>query len=346
MGTLGASQLPQPVTPMGQVSGQVIEDGTNALVAGARVFVILEERFAPADPPPASVTDEDGRYHFDALPAGRYRIAAQKTGFAPPMEPSTMAMFELSAGQVLDGLTVSLQRGGVITGRVLDQFGKPLVDVGVTALLKRLHLNDRPAGLSSSGAPLLMPSGQDQTNDLGEFRILGLPPGEYVIAASPRSDFTFFPGTPDVSAAQPVSVLSGETVSALTIQLVAVPAFRVSGVVVDGVGAPVAGVTVMLMTAPRGTDFLVSLAMGAPRMSQSDASGAFTFGDVAAGSYTLRAAGFGGIFAATDNFGIDIDGTPRADPIRPTPALEPGTLDVTIDTANVSDLRIVVAGAP
>jgi hypothetical protein len=82
-------------------------------------------------------------------------------------------------------------------------------------------------------------------------------------------------------------------------------------------------------------------------MSQSDAGGRFTFGDVPAGAYTLRAdAGSGGAFGFgfTDTFGIDIDGTPRGDPSRPKPAREPGTIEVTVDNADVSDLRIVVTG--
>lgn len=230
----------------------------------------------------------------------------------------------------------------------------------MTALLKRLNRNDQPAGVASSGAPLLMPSGQSQTNDLGEFRIFGLWPGEYVIVATAQSKFggaptqpaaattttaTYFPGTADVSAAQPVAVQSDETVSDLIIPLVSVPAFKISGVVVDGAGAPVANAMVMLMGGQRGTDLLLSLVVGPSLMSQSDAGGRFTFGDVPAGAHTLRAdAGFGA-FGFTDAFGIDIDGTPRSDPSRPKPAREPGTIEVTVDNADVSDLRIVVTGS-
>jgi len=127
IGALVASQPQQAVAPMGRVSGRVIEDGTNTPVAGARVFVGLDAELAtPVDPSPETVTDRDGRYHLDALPAGRYYIAAEKAGFAPPMEPSTVQRFEVSAGQAPDGLTVVMRRGGVFTGRVLDSIGQPL----------------------------------------------------------------------------------------------------------------------------------------------------------------------------------------------------------------------------
>src|SRR5438067_5461401 len=176
---LAAGQGSEAVTQMARVSGQVIEEGTNTPVAGARVFVVPDdERSATADAPPASVTDRDGRYQLDALPAGRYRIAAQKADFAPPLDPSTMQIFEVADGEALDNVVVSLQRGGVITGRVLDPLGQPAANVRVTALLKRLNSSDRPAGQTWDGAPLLMPSGQGQTSDGGQFRILGLWPGE------------------------------------------------------------------------------------------------------------------------------------------------------------------------
>ena len=177
-----------------------------------------------------------------------------------------------------------------------------------------------------------MPFGQGQTNDRGEFRIFGLAPGEYVIVANTRTKFggaavatpaattmtaTFFPGTGDVAAAQPVSVESGETVSDVTIQLVSVPAFQVSGVVVDEAGAAVEHAMVMLMDGPSGANPLLSLVLGPPLMTQSDASGRFTFGDVRAGSYTLRVVnGPGGLgaFGASDTFGIDSERNTESGP--------------------------------
>jgi protocatechuate 3,4-dioxygenase beta subunit len=358
IGTLVASQPPLAVTPMGRVSGQVVEAGTNTPVPDALVVVLLDGEYSTSPgAPPESVSDRNGRYRFDTLPAGRYRIAAQKEGFEPPMDPSKMEVFEVAAGQALEGLTVSLRRGGVIAGRVLDPLGQPLAEVGVTALLKRLKSNDQPVGLTSSGTPLLMPFGQSQTNGLGEFRISGLSPGEYVIVAEARSKFgravtsssstttmisTYFPGTADVSAAQAVTVQSGETLSELTIRLVNVPALQVSGVIVDEAGAPVADAMVVLMDG-RGADSLFSLPMGPRGMSPSDASGRFTFGDVPAGSYTLRVDNGpgGGFFAFGDDFIIDASGTPRAGLSRPRPQ-EPGTIEVTVENANITDLKIVV----
>ena len=97
----------------------------------------------------------------------------------------------------------------------------------------------------------------------------------------------------------------------------------------------------------RGTDLFFSLMLGPPLMSQSDAGGQFTIANVPPGAYTLRAnTGFGiNTFGVTDSFGIDVDGTPRGDPSRPIPARDPGTIEVTVDNTDVSDLRIVVIGS-
>jgi hypothetical protein len=133
-------------------------------------------------------------------------------------------------------------------------------------------------------------------------------------------------------------------VSDLTIRLVTVPAFQVSGVVVDEAGAPVTNAMVMLMESPRGSDPFLSMTMGLRGMGQSDASGRFTVSDVPAGEYILRAdAGAGvGAFTFTGAFGIGSDGIPRGDPSSPRPAREPGTIEVTVENANVGDIKIVV----
>jgi protocatechuate 3,4-dioxygenase beta subunit len=339
-----------------RVSGQAIEEGTDRPVADANVFVVLDGGVPSPDSfLPSSVTDRNGRYHLDGLPAGRYRIGAHKTDFEPPMEPSTMQMFEVSGGQVLDGLIVPLRRGASITGRVLDSRGQPLAEAIVMALLKRLHSSDRPGGPASSGAPLLMPAGQSQANRLGEFRISGLLPGDYVIAANAPPAFagnaassaatimtsTFFPGTADVSAAQPVTVQSKETVSDLMIRLVTVAVFQLSGVVVDESGAPVSDVMVMLMDGRRGIDSLLALNFGPRGMSPTDSGGRFIIGDVPSGSYTLRAETAGGFFGITDDFIIDGEGTPRGlgGPKRDQP---PGIIEVLVENANITNLRIVV----
>jgi hypothetical protein len=165
---------------------------------------------------------------------------------------------------------------------------------------------DGPPG---APAPRLMPApmqGPQHTNDLGEFRIAGLAPGEYYVSAMPRgqSPFggpgvevpppttsrttiatTYYPGTTDVAAAQPIAVARGAEVGNISFTLQALPAFRVSGVVVDEEGKPVGGAMVMLMRDPRNGAFMP----GPPAGAQTTANGRFTIGGVVAGTYRANA---------------------------------------------------------
>ena len=70
-----------------------------------------------------------------------------------------------------------LPRGSVIAGRIVDEFGEPIADASVTAM--------RSAW--SNGKRRLQPAGRAaQTNDLGQYRIFGLAPGDYYVSATFR----------------------------------------------------------------------------------------------------------------------------------------------------------------
>jgi hypothetical protein len=245
------------------------------------------------------MTDHDGRYEFDDLEAGRYRITVQKAGFALLNGPGIPEV-DLKAGERRQDVNVTLQKGAVIVGRVLDEAGEPLVDTRVVAMR-------RPAGPPSATSireDLLIPAGPGaQTNDLGEFRLFSLPPGEYYVQAMPRPDFggspaprattmlpTYFPGTSDPVAAQPISVGAGQTSGDVVIRMIGAPAFHVSGVVLDEAGRPVVNAMVRLIVdEPTGQPTFM---MGRWSQSQSrtDTSGKFTINNVTNGTYTLLAA--------------------------------------------------------
>jgi carboxypeptidase family protein len=348
----------QTNTPTASVSGRIVEEGTNAPIAGGHVMLLPESPPSIAGSPvpfsiapPMQITDEDGHYGFDGIPPGRYRIDAQKAGFASAidpldMDPSTFRWFELTGGQSLDDMNVSLKRGAVIAGQIFDpSSGAPMVDARVMAMRR----------LPNGPAPLL-PIGQDaRTNDLGEFRIFGLPSGEYLIAAAPRSDFvfeprstssrsasastaavmTFYPGTADRSAAQLLTVAAGQEMNGITIRLVTEPVFQVSGVVIDESGAPVAGAMVILMGDPmRGGIFF-----GPGGQAQSDTDGRFVIDSVASGSYTTIATlpiMFNDQAVTTGGIG----GFSFAGGSAQMPGA--GQVEVTVSGTSVDDLKIVV----
>src|SRR6185312_8580622 len=87
----------------------------------------------------AALTDQDGRYEFRDLPAGRFNLSVTKSGFVSmqygqkrPFEPGRP--IELAEAQLLEKADVSLPRGSVLSGRVLDEFGEPVADASVEAM--------------------------------------------------------------------------------------------------------------------------------------------------------------------------------------------------------------------
>jgi protocatechuate 3,4-dioxygenase beta subunit len=307
LAALSFSQAPAPAAT-GRLAGHVTAEGTNAPIAAARVMVLPMMRLAtpPTGPfavPPQAMTDQDGRFAFNSLAPGEYRIEVQKTGFASSADSTTRPRtYTVAAGQALDDISIVLQKGAVITGKVLDQKGEPVTDAHVMAL-RRIT----PPG-ATTAPPRLIPApmqGPQQTNDIGEYRVSGLPAGEYVLAASPRSmgfggpgmpantghgggtptaTTTYYPGTVDQAGAQSITVAAGAEVSNIVFVLQSAPAYRVSGIVVDDNGAPIARAMVMLMTDPRGG----MMFMGPGGNAQTGDDGRFSIGDITPGTYRLN----------------------------------------------------------
>jgi hypothetical protein len=104
----------------------------------------------------------------------------------------------------------------------------------------RVRTEDGRRRLISVGAP-------DQTDDNGAFRVYGLPPGDYYVAASTglidavkRDPPVYFPGTMNFAEAQPITLGVGAEGSADFQIVEAVRTARISGVVLNSSGAPVA----------------------------------------------------------------------------------------------------------
>ncbi len=201
-----------------------------------------------------TTTDNDGRFEVGGLPAARYRLYVSKAGYvtleygqARPFE--TGRPIDLSAGQSLEKLDFSLPRGSVISGRITDELGDPVTEVQVQALRYQFVNGERQ--LTNAGRP-------SATDDLGQFRIYGLMPGDYVVRASLRTanlpegvtgyPGTYYPGVVDVAEAQTVMVALGQELSSVAFSLVPAQLSRISGTVTGSDGRPVAGAIIQLRT--------------------------------------------------------------------------------------------------
>jgi carboxypeptidase family protein len=179
---VSAGALVQSVAPpTAAISGRVLEEGNRTPISGAQVWLVPSQ--PPAEPvlPPGQprtvITDADGRYAFDDVEGGRYSVTAQKPGFALPNGP-LLQNVTLAPGAPRQDVNLLLQKGAVIAGRVLDDTGEPVVDVRVMVMRGGAVAPNAP--FTGPEGPFV-PGGQGQTNDLGEFRLFGLPAGEYVV---------------------------------------------------------------------------------------------------------------------------------------------------------------------
>ena len=129
------------------------------------------------------ITRDDGSYRIEALPAGRYVVRAAKDGyvsmaFGGRRPTSAGASVTVRNGETTRGTNIRLPRGAVIGGMVLDPEGQPMMGVTVVALAWRFRPGAGERRLVPAGAPAAT------SDDRGEYRIFGLPAGEYVIGAA------------------------------------------------------------------------------------------------------------------------------------------------------------------
>ncbi len=196
-----------------------------------KASVLLKAERIPGHPAPRlTTTDAAGHFLIERVQPGRYYLDAYREGYiaarygqSDPTEYG--AMLSLAPGQRTNDLIFRMQRYAVITGRVVDEDGEPMVRVQVDALRSvRAHGNTK-----------LEPSDWAQTDDQGIYRLFNLAPGRYAVRVSltegnglyfgdeempqrdgkdPRSDYqtTYFPGTTDAARAAILDVKSGDEV--------------------------------------------------------------------------------------------------------------------------------------
>ena len=236
---------PQP-TGSARISGRVLARDNGAPVKRAHVRL-------SGNPGPKSAyvqreveTDDNGAFDFAGLPGGSYYISVRGTnGF---LELPRAKRASVGEGRALE-VAIRLERTGAIVGRIADRNGEGLLNVEVQALRRndfRGHVTLMPLSVS----PAL-------TNDLGQFRIFNLSPGEYFVIATPlhagppshgrldladvrRSGFvtTYYPGTQAITDARFIVVRSGKDSARVNFSLASGLLARVAIDAVDSRGLP------------------------------------------------------------------------------------------------------------
>ena len=198
------------------VDGKVVarEDGRSKPVAGAWV------RIRNGSETVASTrSGEDGSFHFHGLPRGRLIVEAGVHGWttvsAGPRRADNI-VFDCSAGGHCASVEFVLSRCGVITGRVVDEFGEPAIGAWV-----RLFAADPPDKAGSIAGV--------NTDDRGVYRFSAVGAGGYELNARIETMLTDKQGFQYAPASAAVEVEDNELTTAPTLVLRLVKKFRVSG---------------------------------------------------------------------------------------------------------------------
>ena len=280
----------------GRIRGHVFAADTGKPLPGAIVTLVDARASNPAERQGRWIrTDADGGWEAQALRPGGYTLSVSKSGYLK-IEYGQKRPFErgktldVVAGQVLDRIDVALPRGGAITGRVFDEFGDPAATVFVRALRQRYVDGRRELTPLAEALEVLANGGGDITDDLGQFRIYGLTPGDYYVSASfnpPGEAATaigyppvYYPGTPSPVEARRVRIGLGEEAPNINLTLVSGRYAVVSGTVLNSLNAP-ASASVQLVTA----DPVVGMPVAPARAASN---GTFTLRSIPPGEYRVH----------------------------------------------------------
>jgi protocatechuate 3,4-dioxygenase beta subunit len=287
----------------GSVAGRATVDGEPA--RGLRLVLRTASNSAPAGQSDISLqtlTDDAGNFRLAGLPAGTFTLSAVSGAYVVPGDgrasSSSGKAVTVREGEEVKDVELALKRGGVITGRLTDAEGRPLVGARVSLQLVDENGDTIPVGLMNQ------PTDSD---DRGVYRLYGLPAGRYVVALGPavvperrsggasgsRAYYTpvYYPGVTDKSQAKVVEVRPGSEVTDVDISRGRrAESHRVAGRVVDGeTGAPVPNVEVGYADASK--PFLPSRGAGV----HTNDAGEFRVENVPTGRYVAYAvAGTGG----------------------------------------------------
>lgn len=245
-----------------------------------------------------AVTDYEGNYRLMGLPVGRYNVMALAPTMVGPTDNTfggTGRFVIMGEGETVEKIDFSLTRAGVITGRVTDADGKPVIEERVQLAPADNSVRGRFGNYSN---PFMY-----QTDDRGVYRLYGIPPGRYTRSVGVSSDDnmvrvgtvtrgyyqrTYYPGETDSKKAGIIEVTEGSEVKDINIKLGRQSqSFTVSGRVIDADnGRPVPNLIIGYGTYDPKQKLMASYGFGQTR---TDARGEFRLEGIVPGRFAAFA---------------------------------------------------------
>jgi protocatechuate 3,4-dioxygenase beta subunit len=266
---------------------------------------------------PPIMTDSQGRFAFDNLQPGTYKLIFASNGYARQDYGQRSASGSgipiiLNAGQEKSDIVMRMSQVAAVGGRISDSSGFPIAGVPV----QLFHF-----AYDETGQRKVQRAATTVTDDRGDYRIFHLSPGRYFLNAGnlpgqtgptglstdilslglgpnvnsnripEKYTLIYYPGVDDANSAAPIDVPSGADLSGLNMSLRVQQSFRVRGSVVDsrtGQPPPSASITLSLQALDPGNFANVNTSDGTPNYNSAD--GTFELRNVSSGAYTISAA--------------------------------------------------------
>ena len=348
------SQYPPDPKARGSVEGTVVDQTTGRALRRAQVILRPGTKDMPAL---GASTDEAGQFAFTDLPGGRYALVAKRPGYLPAVFANTEntrlpALFPLLPGERLDGIEIRMRPAGVVSGTVKFNDAEPVVGAPITMFREFFYRGQHGYEKIASAF----------TDDRGAYRIFGLPPGEYYLAAAyskpdpgagvreqaktdtngdplPEESFvnTYYPSTPLLLEATPLNLRYGSELNNADVTLAKARTVRVKGMVVSGVtGELLRTAEIRLRQRAPAGDVMVD----APATVRTNPDG-FEIQGLTPGSYLLVADANENRNKLSGRLPITVAGTPISNlelVLRPYPDL---TGTVSVEGSTEIDLSIL-----
>jgi uncharacterized protein (DUF2141 family) len=296
---------PDAAKQPGSISGTVRSDSNGYPLRRAQVLLSPAEAGGTSL---AQTTDDNGKFSFPSVVPGTYSVSVQRDGYlkqtvgrigAYKMPP----IFLIQPGQDVGSFDFRMVPSSVISGKVKFDDAEPAVNLAVQ-LYREYHRRGRHGWEVAASA---------LTNDRGEYRIYGLEPGSYYVAAlyqsprlppnaeeqrrtdesgKPREEMsyavTFYPEVQKLSDAVAVHLLPGQEVLSIDIFLTLVHTVRIHGRVTSALsGTAVEGPSITL----RWNDADNTASVSAPVDVTFDKNHSFEIKGVTPGPYVIMTTG-------------------------------------------------------
>lgn len=250
VGQSAASTSKKDVQPSASIRGTVLSDISGQPLTRARVLL---RSISGETGNVAADCDEHGNFAIAGVVPGKYSISAQRDGYLPSASARRSgtrlpAVIDIEAGKNLREVTLRLRPWSVVAGKIRFDDAEPAIGVLVQVFQASFTRGRRSFRMVSF----------TRTDDRGLYRVAGLGPGSYFIAASydrpvpdrfveaervdeagkPAAQYryatTFYPAAQRLADALPLRLSSSEEADGIDIFLQTVRTVTIRGRAISG----------------------------------------------------------------------------------------------------------------